>query len=379
MNMKNITLENVIATNEVFTKLNNLRRWADFTSQQKYNELSKQALNCIIAYVLTCASENAGKKVAYEAFPKIALSRAFAKVYLYYDTPEHKIDEICKLGSVSRKRFDEEIAQIIFEKTNHEFSDFILNGIGEYEKKIYRAATKISTYIEFLEQNKNFMFMDFKDYARVQEIERDLDKYRSLPGVKEFSDTDSPVFRLLQKISTLRNQNRWATSCYNVECSVLGHLFDTAIFAYLFALDDSKFDEQYASKMFFIGIFHDIAETWTRDIPSPVKDRIEGFRKATEEYERKMLEENVYAVIPKYLEKSLREVMLEDEINAAYKKRIKEADYISAESECYRNLLSGSRDPYFAEVIERRKFDHNVTDLCDCVHGHFVEFAKKVM
>lgn len=38
-----------------------------------------------------------------------------------------------------------------------------------------------------------------------------------------------------------------------------------------------------------MGIFHDIPETYTRDIPSPIKDSIPNFRKITEAYELEMM------------------------------------------------------------------------------------------
>ena len=111
-----INLTHWMATNGVMTKLNMLKRWTDITSQQKYNELAKQALNCIIAYLLAKCAEHAGKKVCYENFPKIALGRAFAKVYVYFDTPEHKIDEICKMSGIKKEAFDHAATKIIAEK-----------------------------------------------------------------------------------------------------------------------------------------------------------------------------------------------------------------------------------------------------------------------
>lgn len=371
--MTQITLTQLQATNDVFTRLNNLRRWTDFATQQKYNELSKQAFNSMIAYVLAKTAEEAGKTIHYEYFPRIALGRAFAKAYVYFDTPEHKISEICKLSGISKKKFDKVATEIIAEKTDKEFAEFLSKGIGEYEHQIYKAATKIATYIELLEQNTTWAEM-----SKFQEIERALDEFKNIPGVRAYSDTDSPIFKLLQKLSKLRNQNRWATCCYNVECSVLGHLFDTAIFAYLIALDESGFDETYATKMFFMGIFHDIAETWTKDIPSPIKDRIEGFRKATEQYEDAVLQENIYSVVTGYLADALKEVMMEDESNAMYKKKMKEADYLSADSECYRNLLGGSRDTYFCNVITKRKLNEDASENYVAMHEYFVAYVQKV-
>lgn len=370
--MKQITFKQLKATNEVFTKLNALRRWADSTSQQKYNELSKQALNCIIAYMLAHCAEHAGKNICYDNFPRIALGRAFAKAYVYFDTPEHKIDEICRLSGISKKAFDLEATKIIAEKTDEEFADFLAKGIGEYEVRIYKAATKIATYIELLEQQK-----PVTDFSKFQEIERALDLYMDIPGVSEFSDTDSPVFKLWQELSKLRNQTRWATCCYNIECSVLGHLFDTAMFAYLLALEESNFDEEYATRMFFMGIFHDVPETWTRDIPSTIKNRIPGFRKATEKYELQQVDKHMYSRVPSYMKYALRAVTMEDAENEVHKNRLKDADYLSADSECSRILYAGSRDIYFCDAIIERKIEGRTENYVK-MHNYFKRYAEKI-
>lgn len=369
---KKISFCDVKGCVDVFTRLNCLRRWTDFATQQKYNELSKQALNVMIAFFIAKTAEESGKAICYEQFPKIAITRAFTKVYVYFDTPEHKLNEICELSGISKKEFERVTVDIIAEKTDEDFAEFITHGIGEYELRIFKAATKIATYIELSEQKTGLT-----ELSKFQEIERSLDKYMDIPGVREYTDTESPIYNLFRKLSKLRNQNRWATSCYNVECSVLGHLFDTAVFAYLMALDEKDFDEEYATKMFFMGIFHDIAEVWTKDIPSPIKDRIPGFRKATEQYEKECLNKYLYAVVPDYLAKALREVMFEDESNAAYKKKVKEADYLSADCECYRNLVAGTRDTYFVGAISR-KLNDDATDLYVEVHKYFEDYAQNL-
>lgn len=368
--MRRITLKQVKATNTVFTRLNNLRRWTEFNDEGKYDELAKQAFNCIIAYMLAKCAEDAGKNICYENFPRIAIGRAYAKVYVYFDTPEHKIEEICKLSGISKKAFDVEATKIIAEITDDEFAEFLSKGIGEYEVRIYKAATKIATYIELLEQQVT-------DFSKLQEIERDLEMYMDIPCVEEFSDTDSPVFKVWQEVSKLRNQNRWATCCYNVECSVLGHLFDTAIFAYMIALEESDFDEEYATRMFFLGIFHDVAETWTKDIPSTIKNRIPGFRKATEKYELQKLEKHMYTKVPAFLKEALKSVMMEDSENESFKKKLKEADYLSADSECYRNLFAGSRDTYFCDAIVNHDVE-NCSPNYIAMHQFFVNYANKV-
>ena len=121
------------------------------------------------------------------------------------------------------------------------------------------------------------------------------------------------IFKVLQTISTLRNKNRWAAQAYSMECSVLGHLFDTAIFAYFMSLEEKP----------------------------------------------------------------------EDKANKKYKKLLKGADYLSADSECWRQYVAGSRDEYFLGAMMRRlpgieTGEVLLTTMCSRLFDYFFAYAKKV-
>ena len=374
-----LNLKTVKATNEVFKRLNILRRWTSFVTEDRFNELSKQSLNCIVAYLLASYAEKAGNTIKWERFPKIALYRAYQKAYVYFDTPEHIIEDICEIGEIPKNAFNDVTREFILENTNSQFTDFLCECIGTYELRIYRAATKIATYIEVSEIS--YRAHGKKILTKIREIISSIHEFDDIPGIEEIIDMEGNVFEILQMISSLRNKNRWASYAYGIECSVLGHLFDTAVFAYFMSLEDTA-DEQEAAKAFFMGVFHDIAEAWTTDIPSPIKDRIPGFRKATELYELKVLSEEVYYKVPEFLAIKLKEVMFEDEANKKYKKLLKGADYLSADSECWRQCVAGSRDVYFRIAIEKRVpkiKDGSVllTPVCGELFEYFMDYAKK--
>ena len=288
--------------NAVIEKLNNLHRWTAIISQDKYNELSKQAFNCLIAHLLGCTYEKKkGAKLNWSKFPKIAIYRAFQKSYVFFDTPEYVIKEICSLGGIERSDFNKITDQIIEENTSTEFKDFLTDQIvNTVEWRIYRAATKIATYIELFDVVENQSRMEF--LTRYQESTESLKKYEGcFPEVKKFLKGD--LFQVCREISRLRNQNRWSVMSYQKECSVLGHLFDTAIWAWIMSLELHPEDENLAAEMFFMGIYHDVAETWTTDIQSPIKSRIPGFRKVIKEFEKKgvqceiALDESAYGTV----------------------------------------------------------------------------------
>jgi len=370
----------VFATNKVFKRLNILRRWTSFVTENKFNELSKQALNCIIAYLLASYAEEAGKIIKWERFPKIALFRAYEKAYVCFDIPEHIFNQIREIGNIPKDEFYNVTNEFIEEEADKDFAEFLSDGLGTYEMRIYRAATKIATNVELTEIARK---MDSHDYRQKSiEISNALKEFEDLPGIENFVDIDGELFKVLLKLASLRNKNRWAVQAYCMDCSVLGHLFDTAVFAYFMSLEQKPHDESRAAKMFFMGIYHDIAEAWTGDIPSPIKDRIFGFRAATEKFELTVIERELYSKVPEFLQKKIKEVMMEDESNIEYKKLLKGADYLSADSECWRQYKAGSRDEYFVNVPLKSDLDKietgkvMMTPICRQLFDEMYKYAK---
>lgn len=159
-----------------------------------------------------------------------------------------------------------------------------------------------------------------------------------------------------KEASALRNRIRWSKQLGTVNCSVLGHNFEVAVLSYLMALKKHK-KEKVAAKCFFIGAFHDLPETYTGDMPSPVKDKIKGLREATEAFERQMLKEYVYKKLPEHLANAIKAVMLEEKAQKKIKPLIKKADYLSACWECLRNIITGNQNGYFLEATLRQAKD----------------------
>ena len=117
-----LTLKTLKAVNNVFGRLCKLGRWTDFVSENKYNELAKQSLNCIVTYMLATHIETAGVKVRWEMFPKIAIYRSFQKAYVYFDILEDTIDEICSLEGIKQNAFEKVTREIIAKETDLQFA-----------------------------------------------------------------------------------------------------------------------------------------------------------------------------------------------------------------------------------------------------------------
>lgn len=375
----NISGKTYRALNNVFLRLCLLRRWTSDMSENKYSELAKQALNLIITFFLACEEENAGKAVNWTNFPKIAIYRAFQKAYVYFDISDNKIERIFEIGGLDLAEIPKATKTIIERETDEEFSKFICEVTKTREFWLFKGATKIATYLELVENERNF---NDRYFQKSQEIVQNLKEFETIEGFKKFSNPDSSIFRMLETISRLRNQNRWTAYARTIDCSVLGHLLDTAIDAYFMSLEIEPDNEEKATKMFFIGLFHDIPEAWTKDMPSPFKDSIPGLREASELVENLMVEEHMFRILPEYTVKKLKTLIVDAGEDKQIKPYAKGADYLSASSECARQIIGGSRDFNFLRAMQDVDLKIQIgkvklPPIANSFHNHLIRIVKE--
>lgn len=352
-----ITSQVVGVTGRILTELQSILRWSAYTGDERFNELNKQALNAIIVYVLAIEAKESGKEIDMTKIPKIILHRVFEKLFLC-DIREDFIERILELGNIDRERFDNAIEDCIEKEMGKDFAQFIKTDRNCLEARIFQAAVKLGTRMELFEIRAQITEEDY--IPAIRELENRLNEYNYLPGFARISLEYSNEMTLFKQISALRNRIRWNKRLGTVKCAVLGHNFEVAVFSYMMALRKYG-NEETATRCFFTGVFHDVPETFTGDMPMPVKDAIPGLRKATEYFELEMINKHIYAKLPEYMREAMHDVMLEETGQEQYRKIIKQADYLSANLECMRNIIAGSKDAYFTEVVERdlkaRKFD----------------------
>lgn len=369
-----ITENDLAAVNTMLYELLCLRRWSEVTvSNGKFTEVAKQGLNSMIAYVWASEIAHSGIKIDFTQFPKIALFRSFTKT-IQCDVSESNLDTIFHLGNVSKSSFNEMIWDSVSECTSPAFYKHLQVVPTCLEAQIYRAATKVATLLE-LKEIRNLI--DEKDYLAKTALQKEvINQFADLPCFDTImSDTYQEIFRSFSK---LRNRIRWAKHPNIVQCSVLGHMFDVGCFAYMMSLEQNPYDEVLATQYFFMGIFHDFPECWTGDMPSPVKDSIPGLREATELFENKVMEENVYSHLIGYMSDAIRNVMLEDEDNVYYKVFLKKSDNFSAFVECWREIDAGSHHKYYENVVRKSYLDkealpHNFRILMENLHNECID------
>ncbi len=330
--------------NDVISINHNVVRWAKYPLAHGYNELAKQSLNMVATFLLVQHAKSQGLVVDDTRIPYIALKRLIEKT-INGDIRDDHLSEILALGGIEKRKFDKLIEEQILGKMSS-LSKKLLEVEEEWiETKIYKIATKMATLVEAKEISPN-------DVATEMELYSQISFYReSFPNLVAIAlNPSGPEYTFLREVSKLRGAIRWLKQFRATNCTVLEHLGETAIFAWLMSMEENSEDEAKATKLFWCGLFHDLPERWTGDMASPVKNAIEGLREATELYEELKMEEHVYKVLPECQAVAIKQVM--NEAGKKYKKTVKSADYASAAMECFRNIMCGSRDKYFSNVIE---------------------------
>ena len=95
----------------------------------------------------------------------------------------------------------------------------------------------------------------------------------------------------------LRYQGRWSHLHMSPRTSVLGHSMFVAVVSYLFSIEAGACERQQVNN-FFLGLFHDLEETQTRDVRSPLKKAVPVIADTLKEISRDMMEREVVRLLP---------------------------------------------------------------------------------
>lgn len=251
--------------------------------------------------------------------------------------------------------------------------DYLARQISEEEILLFKQASAIATAIEF-EQLKPYIIAE--DIPSSQErVEKELEKYD-----KEKLHCNKKMMNLFRRISWSRFTPRWEGYATLLNCDLLSHMYQTAVFVWLMAIETGEFEK--AGYYFSIGMFHDDPEMWTDDVPSPCKDRIITDRCVTLREICDVLEVKAFA---KYfypcLSKETADYYLKNvDLNNVPEKDhalVKKADYLSADFECFLNIYMGSHEKEWADVIVNDFKNIPRTVESHKLLEHFVEQMEK--
>lgn len=257
-----------------------IQRWNDLIRPFELVEMDKAGEKMVLAYIIGKFEENKGNKIDWHWIIYASLFDLLRKIAL--------CDIKAPVQQMLKKEFPEEYlrlnewvlsqySNLMDKKLFSEFSDYVYAKSGtttnpdELKKtvRVYEAAHKFATIRE-LEMisvvNEKERLADIKT-----ELEEQIQPYLEFEGLQKLM-THQKAFRFLLKIEQLRFQTRWNQTPRVPATSVLGHCFYVAIMTLLLGRESyPNMCRQRVINNFFSALFHDLPESVTRDIISPVK------------------------------------------------------------------------------------------------------------
>ena len=258
-----------------------IQRWNDLVRPFELVEMDKAGEKMIIAYIIGKYEEKKGHKIdwnwmiyasVFDLLKKIALCDIKAPVQQMlkreFPTEYMRLNEWV-LNQYKTLIKDEELFARFTIYIGQKSGSFALPENLKQSLHVYSAAHKYSTIRE-LE-----MISMVNEKERLSNIDRELQKeiqpYFDLEGLQKLM-THQKEFEFLLKIEQLRFQTRWNQTPRIPQTSVLGHCFYVAVMTLLLGRESNPdMCEKRVINNFFSALFHDLPESVTRDIISPVK------------------------------------------------------------------------------------------------------------
>lgn len=257
-----------------------IQRWNDLVRPFEIVEMDKAAEKMIAAYIIGKFEENEGRKLNWEWMIYSSLFYLLKKISL--------CDIKSPVQQMIRQRYPDEYRKIngwIFSQYKDIIGDEeLLSMFSDYcggtqslkddetilAERVLQAAHRFSSLRELQ------LIEPVNEKERIIKIKEELlgevEKYTDLAGMRCLLDRNSRAFLFIMKIEQLRFQTRWNQTPRVPKTSVLGHCFFVAVLSLLLLRDSGvKFCKKRLFNDFFSALFHDLPESVTRDIISPVK------------------------------------------------------------------------------------------------------------
>ena len=286
-----------------------IQRWNDLIRPFDLVEMDKAGEKMVIAYIIGKYEEKKGTKInwkwmayasLFDLLKKIALCDIKAPVQQMLKKEFTR--EYMRLNEWVLKQYRQLITD---DSLFSEFTIYIGQNSGSFalpeqlkdSVRVYNAAHKYSTIRE-LE-----MLSVVNEKERLSkidtELKADIQPYLDLEGLQKLM-TRQKEFDFLLKIEQLRFQTRWNQTPRVPATSVLGHCFFVAIMTLLLGRETNpSMCERRVVNNYFSALFHDLPESVTRDIISPVKQATDALPNIVKKIEDEIVNKELVPLMDK--------------------------------------------------------------------------------
>ncbi|WP_139454004.1 HD domain-containing protein [Campylobacter armoricus] len=276
-------------------KAASISRWNDYPRMTNLVELDKQAHKFIIAYFIAKMEKDVNMRFIIEAGIFEFLSRVVVtdiRPDVYHEITRAKNEQVSAWVLSKTAPMIQDIENGAFLKR---YELFLQGKDYAKERLILKAASYFATRWEFNIVYQTSSFLSDIDEIKAK-VEEELEDYYELIGARKIA-LNQKISKIIDLSGRLRFQKRWAQTPRIPETAVLGHMLVVAILSYFYSLEVKACDGRIESN-FYCALFHDLPESLTRDIISPVKYGIDGLNEIINEYEMKLINEKILPFIP---------------------------------------------------------------------------------
>ena len=278
-------------------KAASISRWNDYPKMTNLVELDKQAHKFIIAYFIAKLEKDVDMNYIIEA----GIFEFFARVVVTDIRPDvfHQIQKQKseQINGWVLSILEDLIKDIDGGKFLERLKNYLLKKDKKHAKErlILKAASYLATRWEFSIVYQTSQFLSDIEELK-SKVEEELEDYYELIGVRKIV-MNQKLAKLVDLSGRLRFQKRWAQTPRIPETAVLGHMLVVAILSYFYSLEVKACAKRLENN-FFCALFHDLPESLTRDIISPVKYGIKGLNEIISEYEMRLIDEKILPLVP---------------------------------------------------------------------------------
>lgn len=157
-------------------------------------------------------------------------------------------------------------------------------------------------------------------------------------------------------LNRLRWIKRWGLKRNVVDENVMEHSWQVATIAHALALIKNRFfaGNVSAEQVAVLGLYHDVSEVITGDMPTPIKYHSPTITQAYKAVEAEA-EQEILGYLPVELQPDYRHLLLHQDANPEHTELVKYADMISAYLKCQAELDAGNKEFQSAhQQIEQR-------------------------